>query len=89
MTECSICLENMDENKKHITLLCNHKFHFDCLINVKNNKCPLCRKQIIEKPLCEGHNLNCGFYAPLYNKKGKCRICNHYSYNILFKTNFT
>ena len=46
---CSICLEDIDENDKK-TLSCNHNFHTGCFLKcVQTNnynsfiKCPLCR----------------------------------------------
>jgi hypothetical protein len=45
--DCSICLEPISSI---ITLKCNHKFHYNCIINLiihSNNpifKCPNCRK---------------------------------------------
>jgi|688.fasta_scaffold542717_2 hypothetical protein len=46
MTElCSICRENMDDNKQHYMLRCNHRFHTECIIDSlrTNNECPVCR----------------------------------------------
>ena len=48
MIECSICLEEIeDEEDKYITL-CNHIFHQSCLIKwIKDNQnCPICRRVI-------------------------------------------
>ena len=46
MEECSICLENLWGD---VTLLkCCHKFHTDCIKIVRNNKCPLCRNDIVK-----------------------------------------
>ena len=48
--ECSICLENFNDNEKIIKLNCNHMFHTGCikLWIENNNTCPLCRtKEII------------------------------------------
>ena len=41
---CSICL---DENACLLpyTLSCDHSFHFGCLAKMRDNKCPLCRKE--------------------------------------------
>jgi hypothetical protein len=41
---CSICLEN-DENIWVELDTCKHKFHISCWKNVKEEKCPLCRKK--------------------------------------------
>lgn len=50
---CPICLENLYD-KKHISLNCSHKFHYNCYCNwcltclLKNKKinCPICRKKV-------------------------------------------
>ena len=48
MNECSICLEEINDNNNFI-LSCNHNFHKVCLVKLIKNrhyKCPLCRKNI-------------------------------------------
>jgi len=48
MTECSICLENINMGTQ---LKCGHQYHTDCIkhwYNWKNN-CPLCTKEIIDR----------------------------------------
>lgn len=42
---CSICRENMDDNKQHYMLRCQHRFHTECIIDSlrTNNECPICR----------------------------------------------
>jgi len=42
--KCSICLEESDEID--IITECNHCFHEKCIILIKNNQCPNCRKTI-------------------------------------------
>jgi len=44
LTECSICLENIEENI--YCTPCNHKFHSNCITIwlEKSTKCPCCRK---------------------------------------------
>lgn len=42
--ECAICKEN--EPNRWYELECGHVFHMNCIKKVKNNKCPLCRKEI-------------------------------------------
>ena len=42
---CAICLCSLDDEV--FTLPCNHSFHFDCYCKIKNDKCPLCRKESI------------------------------------------
>lgn len=44
--ECSICHENLNNNKLIITTECNHTFHFDCLDSWRIATCPLCRRAI-------------------------------------------
>ena len=44
MGNCSICMEK--NNDASINLLCNHRFHHDCLIFLNNNICPLCRRKL-------------------------------------------
>ncbi len=49
MTECSICLENI-ENDLFVTR-CGHKFHKHCSEKLKengHNKCPMCRQDIFD-----------------------------------------
>jgi hypothetical protein len=42
---CSICREDMDDNKQHFMLRCNHRFHTECIVDSlrTNNECPICR----------------------------------------------
>jgi len=58
-------------------------FHYDCIINVTGNSCPLCRQQIISGSICkEEHSIQTYFYVPYFKKNGKCRICSGKSYKI-------
>lgn len=48
--ECSICLLEIDDADKYITI-CNHQFHLSCIhiwISITKHKgtCPLCREQL-------------------------------------------
>ena len=48
LTNCPICLEDININEKIIKLSCNHCYHKSCLlpwINV-NKTCPMCRIDI-------------------------------------------
>ena len=47
--ECSICLEEYNQNDKVANLNCNHNYHWECIkIWLKeNNTCPICRENII------------------------------------------
>jgi len=45
--ECSICLDNDDNNRRKRKLNCGHKFHFTCIegwLKIKK-KCPLCNSE--------------------------------------------
>lgn len=76
MTECSICLDPILPKTKNIILDCNHIFHYDCIVNVTSNSCPLCRKEIISGNICkENHSMRTFFYVPYFKKNGECRIC--------------
>lgn len=54
---CSICLENMDNDKNLVITECKHKYHFSCLlshittsVNTKKNlTCPICRGNLNNK----------------------------------------
>jgi hypothetical protein len=50
---CSICYEDIEENKKKI-LICNHIFHKKCINDWMKIKpiCPYCRKYIINSFVC-------------------------------------
>lgn len=76
--ECSICLEKLTDKQK-VKLECNHVFHLDCIKQIENNSCPLCRRKIISKSVCNENHQNRFFYTSPYNKKGRCMICNGYS----------
>lgn len=46
LNTCSICLEILNENDKHVLEECQHEFHNDCLISwlrSGNTSCPICR----------------------------------------------
>ena len=47
MTECRVCLMEIENEDLNVTTICNHKFHKNCLfawINRSADKsCPLCR----------------------------------------------
>ena len=48
--ECSICLEEFNNEKTIFTLSCNHKLHYQCFLKYVYQKgnffidCPLCRE---------------------------------------------
>lgn len=50
--ECSICIDNFSEGQEVIKLPCNHIFHINCIkshLMRYNNKCPLCRGNVINQ----------------------------------------
>lgn len=42
---CSICLEYNNEDN-YTCMYCNNSFHNSCVKKMKNNNCPLCRKEL-------------------------------------------
>lgn len=48
--ECSICLDSLDHTDDTTTLICNHKFHTECINQWTKirNMCPYCRKFLSE-----------------------------------------
>ena len=91
MSECPICLDNLE---KPVKLNCNHSFCYKCIIQCSNN-CPLCRTEILNKndidieECCKCTiNNKIHFYCNQYTKKGKCRICRKKSINFLKKEYF-
>lgn len=44
LLKCSICLDIFVEP---ITFICQHSFCTNCIIGIKNNKCPLCKHLIV------------------------------------------
>jgi hypothetical protein len=49
-TQCSICLDTIDENTTNRALNCGHIYHFQCINTwIKHNSiCPLCKSYIPE-----------------------------------------
>lgn len=47
--ECSICLEEYNQDDKVASLTCGHNYHWKCikLWLKENNTCPICRENII------------------------------------------
>lgn len=45
---CPICYEEF-ETTDVCTSKCGHKFHTSCVLNIKNNDCPLCRTPLTNK----------------------------------------
>lgn len=44
LQNCAVCLEVMNPSTESIlTTVCNHSFHFDCLLRWQDSPCPVCR----------------------------------------------
>lgn len=79
--ECSICLDTM-KIADIKTLQCGHSFHLNCLKQLINFHCPLCRTTInikktfnITEKICQDGKFHYGVgYAP-YCENGPCRFC--------------
>ena len=41
--DCPICLCEIDKDDEDTGLICNHKFHIECLNNIQKSECPVCR----------------------------------------------
>lgn len=83
MDECAICLESL--NNEIVKLDCNHQFHLNCIKNIDNNKCPLCRKFITTEDICNGCVRHNYFYAGSIKKNGNCFHCNKISFSGFLK----
>ena len=86
--DCAICLESKS-NEECVELKCKHSFHLNCLSKVVNNKCPLCRKSIIDTEICKNNHMNIRYFiTSTYKKNGECTICGKKSYKYLFNELF-
>jgi hypothetical protein len=54
---CAICFESIDNFKDKKTLPCEHMYHKCCINQVQNNKCPLCKGDIIDGKIKAYENL--------------------------------
>lgn len=43
LQDCPICLCEIEANEEDPGLICNHKFHVECLNHVEKSECPVCR----------------------------------------------
>lgn len=43
--ECPICLEALDCSHCFSLLICGHFLHAGCLVQLRQNKCPVCRAE--------------------------------------------
>jgi len=71
---CTICLERMDESVSTVlTILCNHKFHSECLAQWEDPTCPVCRyvqtPEVVTDHLC----LDCQSESDLWI----CLVCGY------------
>lgn len=71
---CTICLERMDESVSTVlTILCNHKFHSDCLAQWEDATCPVCRyvqtPEVVTEQVCS----DCESAADLWI----CLVCGY------------
>lgn len=41
--DCPICLCEIDKTEEDTGLICNHKFHINCLNQIQKSECPVCR----------------------------------------------
>lgn len=46
LISCPICLDNVTECENTKLTKCGHVFHTECFKEVKDNRCPVCRKRI-------------------------------------------
>ena len=77
---CSICIDSL-ENEKILKLECSHIFHLECLKKVKNNKCPLCRANIVNDEYCLNNHQPVYFQTTYKKKNGMCSLCKKKSYS--------
>ena len=47
---CAICLDDVT-TKKDAGLVCGHSFHLSCVKQLRNNLCPICRRELKSKKL--------------------------------------
>lgn len=49
--QCAICLDEIQENNRIITLDCNHFFHTNCILRwySENSTCPICRHRNVNE----------------------------------------
>ena len=61
---CVICLDNFEENKHIVSLICGHSFHKGCLIKWINRKrtCPLCLVRVLTKTIKTKPTINYSMY---------------------------
>ena len=58
---CSICLDEIDDNKNICKLECGHVLHTSCLCSnfiFKRYCCPLCKRNIVDEEIIKRENTN-------------------------------
>ena len=90
--DCGICGLNINDKFSHI-LICNHKFHYECLMKTFQNtpkykskdinQCPYCRNKIDYLPLVNGMRkiipgVHCSYLSTDINNK-KTELVNNYN----------
>lgn len=73
---CPVCLERMEESVDGIlTILCNHAFHAQCLLQWSDSTCPVCRYAQTPEPAAATASscTSCGRHDDLWI----CLICGH------------
>ncbi len=70
------CCKSKHNNIKIVRLHCGHKFHSECIKEITNRKCAVCRQTIHFTHVCHANHLS----LPSYNRNGKCRVCSKYSF---------
>jgi len=48
--DCAICMENFTDPKDIVTFKCKHSFDLNCVVQIENSLCPLCRAKIRRVP---------------------------------------
>jgi hypothetical protein len=58
---CAVCLETLAKVNIGIGK-CGHKFHLQCLLQIHNKKCPICRDLMVPETKVIDQNGNAGIY---------------------------
>lgn len=58
---CAVCLETLTKINVGIGK-CGHKFHLQCLLQIYNKKCPICRDLMVPETKVIDRNGNAGIY---------------------------
>ena len=62
MTECCICLTEINKTTGQVDMSCSHKYHLKCISKWLSNHstCPMCRSKTSEMETLESKSLNYG-----------------------------